>query len=183
MILVLLGTQNNSFIRLLEEVEKNIENGNIQDRVVVQAGFTKYKSEKMEIFDMVSQDRMNELIDEADLIITHGGVGSMMSAIRKGKKVIAVPRKKEYGEHVNNHQMEMISTFAKQGLIIGLNDVSELEQALNKVENIKLGENKEETSNIINIIDDYIKKDIQDRKKKSIIEKLKGMIKWKKKEF
>ena len=44
MILVMLGTQNNSFHRLLEEVEKNIENGIIQEDVIVQAGYTKYKS-------------------------------------------------------------------------------------------------------------------------------------------
>ena len=44
MILVLLGTQNNDFHRLLDEVEKNIQNGNIDEEVVVQAGFTKYNS-------------------------------------------------------------------------------------------------------------------------------------------
>ena len=40
MILVLLGTQNNSFHRLLEEIQRNIDNGNIQDEVVAQKGYT-----------------------------------------------------------------------------------------------------------------------------------------------
>ena len=44
MILVLLGTQNNSFHRLLEEIEKNIEDGTIKEEVVVQAGYTKFTS-------------------------------------------------------------------------------------------------------------------------------------------
>ena len=43
MILVMLGTQNNDFHRLLDEIEKNIANGNIKEEVIVQAGFTKYK--------------------------------------------------------------------------------------------------------------------------------------------
>ena len=163
MILVLLGTQNNSFHRLLEEVDKNIENGNIQEEVVVQAGFTKYKSKNMEIFDMVPQDKFDKLINEADIVITHGGVGSMVSAIKKGKKVIAVPRLKKYGEHVNDHQKEIIETFRKQGLIIGIDDVSELPQALKKVQDLELHKQEEGTNNIVKIIDEFIQNDQKNR--------------------
>ena len=163
MILVLLGTQNNSFHRLLEEVDKNIENGNIQEKVVVQAGFTKYKSKNMEIFDMVPQDKFDKLINEADIVITHGGVGSMVSAIKKGKKVIAVPRLKKYGEHVNDHQKEIIETFRKQGLIIGIDDVSELPQALKKVRDLELHKQEEGTNNIVKIIDEFIQNDQKNR--------------------
>ena len=159
MIFVMLGTQNNSFHRLLEEVDKNIENGNIQEKVVVQAGFTKYKSKNMEIFDMVPQDKFDKLINEADIVITHGGVGSMVSAIKKGKKVIAVPRLKKYGEHVNDHQKEIIETFRKQGLIIGIDDVSELPQALKKVQDLELHKQEEGTNNIVKIIDEFIQND------------------------
>ena len=163
MILVLLGTQNNSFHRLLEEVDKNIENGNIQEKVVVQAGFTKYKSKNMEIFDMVPQDKFDKHINEADIVITHGGVGSMESAIKKGKKVIAVPRLKKYGEHVNDHQKEIIETFRKQGLIIGIDDVSELPQALKKVQDLELHKQEEGTNNIVKIIDEFIQNDQKNR--------------------
>ena len=55
MILVLLGTQNNNFNRLLEKVEENIINGNIKEEVIVQAGYTKYTSNNMKIFDMISK--------------------------------------------------------------------------------------------------------------------------------
>ena len=166
MILVLLGTQNNSFHRLLEEIEKNIKNGNIQDEVVVQAGFTKYESEYMKIFDMIPQEEFQKLIEDANLVITHGGVGSIMSAVRKNKKVIAVPRLKKYGEHVNNHQCEIINTFKKQGIIIGTNGVEELEKALKDVQNletrqINIGKNK-----IVQIIDEFIQKDMNKSKEK-----------------
>jgi UDP-N-acetylglucosamine transferase subunit ALG13 len=160
MILVLLGTQNNSFHRLLEEIDRNIENGNITEEVIVQAGFTKYKSQNMKIFDMVPQEKLAELVNQADLIITHGGVGSMMLGIKAGKKVIAIPRLKKYGEHVNDHQLEIIDTFKKQGVIVGLNDVSELGQALKNIKNIELVNNLEHGENqIIKIIDDFIKND------------------------
>lgn len=166
MILVLLGTQNNSFHRLLEEVEKNIENGNIKEKVIVQAGFTKFESKNMEIFDMVPQDRLDKLMDEADLIITHGGVGSMVAAIRKGKKVIAVPRLKKYGEHVNDHQIEIIETFKKQGVIVGIREVEELENALKLVQDLKTHKKEVEGNEIVKIIDNFIQDDVHKRLKK-----------------
>ena len=164
MILVVLGTQNNSFHRLLEEIERIIEKGIINEKVVVQAGFTKYESDKMEIFDMLPQEQFNNLIKEADLVITHGGVGSIMSAVKLGKKVIAVPRLKKYDEHVNDHQLEIVDTFKKQGIIIGVNGVEELEQAIIDAKNIDIkaiqnGENK-----IIKIIDDFIQNDMNKKK-------------------
>ena len=59
MILVLLGTQNNSFHRLLEEIDKLIKNKVIDEEVVVQAGYTKYESNNMKIFDFeLSEDEM-----------------------------------------------------------------------------------------------------------------------------
>ena len=108
MILVLLGTQNNSFHRLLEEIERLIENKVITEEVIVQAGYTKYTSENMKIFDFISKEELEELQEKADLIITHGGVGSILLSITKDKKVIAVPRLHQYEEHVNNHQKEIV---------------------------------------------------------------------------
>ena len=135
MILVLLGTQNNDFHRLLDEVERNIKKGNIKDKVIVQAGFTKYKSSNMKIFSLIPKDELKKYVKEADLIITHAGVGSIEMSLEEGKKVIVVPRKKKYGEHVNNHQQDITKEFNKRGWIIGIDDVRMLEDALKKSKN------------------------------------------------
>ena len=129
----MLGTQNNSFHRLLEEIDRLIEIGKINDEVIVQAGYTKYKSQNMKIVDFVSNDEIEKLEQQADCIITHGGVGSIIGSIEKGKKVIAVPRLKQYGEHVNDHQLDIVESFDKLGYIIGITDVSQLEEALQRV--------------------------------------------------
>lgn len=182
MVLVLLGTQNNSFHRLLEEVDYNIENGNIQDEVIVQAGFTDYKSKNMKIFDLVSQEKMESLIDKADLIITHGGVGSIVPAIKKGKKIIAVPRLKKYEEHVNNHQIQIVNELKGQGFIVGIDKVEDLNKALKEVETMEKKEYVQGTSNVVKIIDDFIQSDTEKReqKKNKIFERV---VKWKKKEL
>lgn len=161
MILVLLGTQNNSFHRLLEEVEKNVENENIKEEVIVQAGYTKFepqtKKQSIKVFNTIPKKELDDLIERANLVISHGGVGSMITANQKGKKVIAVPRYKKYHEHVNDHQVETIEIFAKRGYVMPVKDASELEQALKQVENFQPTiYQKDEGSNVIGIIEKFI---------------------------
>jgi UDP-N-acetylglucosamine transferase subunit ALG13 len=118
MILVTLGTQKQQFTRLLDY----IENSNIDDEIIVQAGFTKYESKKMQVFDFIDYDRMNEYIDKADLIITHAGTGSIVSALKKNKKVIACARLSKYLEHVDDHQEEILDVFYEEGFILKIDD-------------------------------------------------------------
>ena len=158
MILVLLGTQNNSFHRLLEEVQKNIDNGNIQEEVIVQKGYTNFSSNEMTIYEQLPLDEIKKLIDNADLVITHGGVGSIINSIQKGKKVIAVPRLKKYKEHVNDHQLDIVKSFNELGYIIGLNDVSELEKALNNIQEFEPKQYVKNTGKILQIVEDFIEK-------------------------
>ena len=156
MILVMLGTQNNSFHRLLEEIDDLINKGIINDEVVVQAGHTKYKSKNMKIFSLIPLEELEELIEKADLIITHGGVGSIISSLKKGKKVIAVPRLHEYQEHVNNHQKEIVETFDKKGYIIGIQDVKELNEAIEKSKDFIPEKYLSSNKKMLNIIENFI---------------------------
>ena len=161
MILVLLGTQNNSFHRLLEEIEKNVENGNITEEVVIQAGYTKFEpkttKQQIKIFNTIPKKELDNLIEKSNLVISHGGVGSMVTANQKGKKVIAVPRLKKFSEHVNDHQVVTIEIFARRGYVMPIKDVAELEQALKNIESFSpIKYQKDENSNIISIIEKFI---------------------------
>ena len=159
MILVMLGTQNNDFHRLLDEIENNIENGNINEEVIVQAGFTKYKSDKMKIFDVTSKENLSKLINRANLIITHAGVGSIEMSLEQNKKVIAVPRLKKFGEHVNDHQKDIERKLNEEGCLIGIDDVSKLGIALKKVKKfIPKKYEKPKSDEIIYIIKTFIDK-------------------------
>ena len=156
MILVTLGTQDKSFKRLLDTIQKEIDNGNIKDKVIVQAGCTKYESKDMEIFDLIDRDKFSDLIKECDLLITHGGVGSILTGLKNNKKVIAAPRLKEYGEHTNNHQLEIIEKFSDSGLILPLYDFDNLGKALKNISKFKPKKYKSNTENMINLIEEYI---------------------------
>ena len=156
MILVTLGTQDKSFKRLLDAIQKEIDAGNIKDRVVVQAGTTKYESKDMEIFDLIDRDKFNELMSQCDLLITHGGVGSILTGLKNNKKVIACPRLAKYNEHMNDHQMQIIERFNEAGYIIGVNDLNDLDKALKKVKSFKPKKYISNTDKMIKIIKDFI---------------------------
>lgn len=133
MILVTLGTQQQSFKRLLDYIESS----NIEGEIIVQAGNTKYKSNKMIIKDYFAYDEMQDLIAKADLIITHGGTGSVIEPLKKGKKVIACVRLKKYNEHVDDHQQELVQIFASEGYILELNEAKNLNELLTEVSNFQ----------------------------------------------
>lgn len=156
MILVTLGTQDKKFNRLLELVQNEIDKKNIVEEVIVQAGYTEYKSENMKIFKLISSEEFDKYIEKANIIITHGGVGSILSAIKKGKKVIAVPRLKKYREHTNDHQIQICNKFEQLGYIKVLNEGGNLEKILEEIKNFKPKKYISNTKNIINTLEDYI---------------------------
>ena len=158
MILVMLGTQNNSFHRLLEKIEQLIKNNTIKDKVIVQAGYTKFKSDYMQIFDMISREKLEGYQKQADLIITHGGVGSIITSLKLGKKVIAVPRLHEYSEHVNNHQVEIVELFDKKGYILGCMDVEKLGETLERVKNFTPKKYELDNHKMLDTIEKFIEK-------------------------
>lgn len=159
MIFVTLGTQDKDFSRLLKAIDKEIEKGTIKEKVIVQAGHTKYESKNMEIFDLIPTDEFNEIIEKCDLIITHGGVGNILSAIKKNKPVIAAARLKKFKEHTNDHQKQIIGEFTKQGYILELRDFGKVGKMIEKAKTFKAKKFKSNTKNMIKLIEDYIEED------------------------
>ena len=72
-------------------------------------------------------------MSECDVVITHAGTGAIMGAVKRGKKVIAVPRKKKYGEHVDEHQLQIVEEFEQLGIIEPCYEVEDLENAYKKI--------------------------------------------------
>ena len=132
MILVTLGTQDKGFERLLEAIQKQIDNKVINEKVVVQAGHTKFESKDMEIFELIPMDEFDDLIRSCDLLIKHGGVGPIITGLKNDKVVSAAARLYKYKEHNNDHQLQIIKNFDKAGYILNLEDFDKLDELLEK---------------------------------------------------
>ena len=167
LIFVTLGTQDKPFTRLLEALDRQIENGNITEEVVVQTGFTKYKSNRMKVFDLIDKQSFEHFINEADLLITHGGVGSIISGLNNKKRIIAVPRLAKYGEHMNDHQLQIIKCFEKKHFIIPLYDFSQFEEVLKISKSFIPKEYKSNNSNFVSFIDKIIENEQSNLQKRA----------------
>ena len=106
MIFVTVGTHEQPFNRLIQEVDHLVETGVIKEEVFIQAGYSIYEPKFCQWSRLISFDQMSEFMQKADIIITHGGPATFMSAIANGKKPIVVPRQEKFGEHVNDHQID-----------------------------------------------------------------------------
>lgn len=156
MILVTLGTQDKEFTRLLKEIDRLIDNKVITEKVIVQAGYTKYKSKNMLIFDYLPKKELEEYVKEASFIITHAGVGSVFDALKKGKKIIAVARLSKYKEHNNDHQLELLEEFSKENLVIPIIEMAELEDAIKSIDNFIPNKYESNNEKMVALVSDYI---------------------------
>lgn len=157
MILVTLGTQDKKFYRLLEALEDKINQHLIKDEVIVQAGCSSdFKSKSMKIFDLIPMDEFDDMIKKCDILITHGGVGSIITGLKNNKKVIAAARLSKYNEHVNDHQLQIIDNFEKEGYILKLDNFNDIDKLIEQTTKFKPKKFKSNTSNMIDLVDKEI---------------------------
>ena len=156
MIFITLGSQKFQFNRLLQAVDELIEKGVITDEISAQIGYSDYKPKHFEYKRFLDREEFAVQEGKCDILITHGGTGAIIGAVKEGKKVIAVPRLAKYGEHVDDHQIQLIEQFKGQNLICGLDDTSELEAGLKYVREHEFDTYKSNTKTIIESIERFI---------------------------
>ena len=156
MILITLGTQDKQFTRLLKKVQKAIDQGIIKEEVIVQAGYTKFVSKDMKIFKLIPMDDFDKLISDCDILITHGGVGSIITGLKNNKRVIACARLAKYGEHENDHQLQIIDKFKRDGYIIGLGENDNFKETLTNTKKFNSRKFNSNTDNFLKLIKKYI---------------------------
>lgn len=131
MIFVTVGTHEQQFDRLLKKIDQLIESGIIKEKVIMQTGFSEYEPKNCQWTNFVPYDQMLKNIQEARIIITHGGPSSFLVPIKNHKVPIVVPRQVDFKEHVNNHQKFFCEEVSKiYNNILLIEDVNDLEDAI-----------------------------------------------------
>lgn len=130
MIFVTIGST--PFLRLIEKMDEIA--GKLDEKIVMQIGYTKYKPRNAEYFDFKSYQEIKELCRKSKVVVCHGGIGSIITALETETPVITFPRKKEYGETPDDHDFETIEALLKEGLVKVVYNLDELEDALKKID-------------------------------------------------
>ena len=153
MIFVTLGSQKFQFNRLLKAVDEL----DTEEEIFAQIGYSDYKPQHYKYKEFLDREEFDAWEEKADIVITHGGTGAIIGAVKKGKKVIAVPRLAKYGEHVDDHQIQLIKQFKDLNLIYACVD-GDLQRALEVVKNTTYNEYKSNTDKIIKSLEEFIEK-------------------------
>ena len=159
MIFITLGSQKFQFNRLLKAVDELVAAGKIKDEVFAQIGYSDYKPTNYKYEQFLDREKFSQIMDKAEIVITHGGTGAIIGAVKKGKKVIAVPRLARYGEHVDDHQLQLVGQCKELNLICECQDCAQLEAAMRTVKSTTYNQYQSNTQVIIDDITKFIEDD------------------------
>lgn len=125
MLFVTVGTHEQQFNRLVEYMDRWAATHD--EEVFIQTGFSSYEPSNCQWSKLIPFQDMEKKITEARIVITHGGPSSFIAPLQKNKIPIVIPRRNEFGEHVNNHQVEFCNAVAeRQGNILVVNEIETL---------------------------------------------------------
>jgi UDP-N-acetylglucosamine transferase subunit ALG13 len=121
------------FTRPLREIETAVTQKDITEPVVVQSGHTTYPSAHLRLVPFFDQQELERMYAQASLVISQAGVGSIMLGLKQGKKVIAIARRSEFDEHIDDHQEEILDVFAHTGAVLAWRGRGDLPEVLSRV--------------------------------------------------
>lgn len=132
MIFVTVGNATQNFRRLLDAVDKLAGQGQFKgEAVFIQSGNNAdFEPLHCEQKPFLSMKEFEQCIEEANLTICHAGCGTLLHILRAGKVPVVMPRRKEYGEHVNDHQIQLVEALANEGRIIAAFEPEDLPRAI-----------------------------------------------------
>lgn len=156
MIFVTVGSQKFSFDRLIKKVDQMIREHLISEKVFMQTGagcFAPCCSYQA----FYQRQDFARLMASCDILITHGGAGTMIEGAKRGKKIIAVPRLSRYGEHVDDHQTELTNQLHEMKLVYACPDTDRLPEALEAVKAYRFHKFHSNTDVFLESLEEYIR--------------------------
>ena len=156
LIFVCLGSQQYPFDRLLKKLDELKGAGKIREEIFAQIGSSNYIPEFYSWERFITQEVYEKKLDEASMVISHGGTGAIVKALKKGKKVIAIPRQAKYGEHADDHQFQIVDFMCENGYVYKVVEMSELQGTIDQAMADTRQKTFASTGNIVEIIEEFI---------------------------
>ena len=147
MIFVTVGTHEQPFDRLVSHIDALVETGAITEEVVIQIGFSNYEPKHCRWSKLLPHKEVKALVEEARIVITHGGPASFMMPLQEGKIPVVVPRRAQHSEHINDHQVSFCKEVAQRnGNIIFVEEMEQLAEVICNYDDIVSGMSLENKS-------------------------------------
>lgn len=163
MIFVTVGNANQEFKRLLKAVDEMAGRGVFEgEDVIVQSGNNKdFTLHNCRSIPFMSMEEFVRMIDESNVVICHAGAGTLINVLKTGKVPVVMARRKKYGEHVDDHQVELVDALADEGRIIAVSHKDDLERTFKLAREQKEKRVKIKTPPMLEIVGKAIEEMIQ----------------------
>lgn len=156
MIFLILGTQKFQFNRLLQAIDQLIETEALTESVFAQIGNSDYRPKHYKFEKFLNKKDFIINIKKASVVITHSGVGSIISAIQLGIPTIVCPRLSKYNEHVDDHQLDIAKAFQKQNFVLCCYETEDLIKLINEANTHVFEKYKSHNNVIVDIIQNFL---------------------------
>jgi UDP-N-acetylglucosamine transferase subunit ALG13 len=132
MILVTVGNATQGFPRLLDAVDRIAGEGAFGgDAILVQSGHTRdFRPRHCRHQAFFPMEEFIALVHEASLVIAHAGAGTLFHVFGAGKIPVVMPRRRQYGEHVDDHQVELVRALSAEGRVVPAYDAADMSGAV-----------------------------------------------------
>lgn len=163
MIFITTGSRSFQFDRLLKAVDEAISKGKITDDVFAQVGASNYKIQNFKSVEYLDHVEFNKNMRECDIVLTHGGTGVIVNAVKMGKRVVAIPRLAKYQEAVDDHQIQLVQAFEKMNMVTACYNCNDIGHAIKLAKDKVVEPYVSNTQNIIDSIDQFISQKPSDK--------------------
>lgn len=157
MIFVVLGTQKFQFNRLLKKLDELSDAGKIE-KIFAQIGQSDYRPQNYEYEVFLNKNRFERKMKECSMLITHGGVGTIISGIRYSKPILVVPRLQIYGEHIDDHQIQIAKAFSQKNYVSMCIDMEKLYESIQMAQHHTYNEYQSHRKEAVTFINNYLSK-------------------------
>lgn len=158
MIFVTLGTQKFQLNRLLIQLDKLCEKKIVDEQIYAQTGYSHYLPSNFDCVDFLDKGEFDKKIRESSLVITHSGVGSIISALKAEKPVIVFPRLSKYKEHVDDHQCEIAEALSKKNYVLLCGENDDLGELIKRAKRQKFNKYVSSTEKVKKIVKEVLER-------------------------
>ena len=131
---VTVGNATQGFARLLKAVDAAAGEGLFGDEpILMQTGYTSgFHASHCEQHAFLPMPQFEALLRESNLVISHGGAGTLIHILRVGRVPVVMPRRRQYAEHVDDHQFELVEALQREGRVVAALEARDLRAAVDK---------------------------------------------------
>ncbi len=156
MILLTMGTYPLAFDRMVKAIDELCHAGTIKEEIFAQIGYGKYIPKYIPYERLLDKEIFDQKLISSTALIGHAGMGTISLALKHNKPLLVMPRMKQFGEHVNDHQVDTANKFEELGHVLAVYNVNELAEKILQLNGFVPKPRVNQADQIANRINDFL---------------------------